>query len=236
MLRAILIAGGFLFVMLATKSKAAPKTIAERLAEFGEPVRGRLEPKFRAAGVSYPPKRVTLIGIKQDRTLEVHAAGADNLMRYICTYPVLAASGTLGPKLREGDRQVPEGIYRVESLNPNSRFHLSLKLDYPNAFDRAKGLAEKRTRLGGLIMIHGEAVSIGCLAMGNPAAEDLFVLAARTGIENLTVILAPVDFRHESLAELPTGSPVWTQQLYQQIKRELLRYPRRDLLHDEEAR
>ena len=57
----------------------------------------------------------------------------------ICVYPVLGASGVLGPKLKEGDRQVPEGVYRVPELNPNSDFHLSLRLDYPNEFDRAQG-------------------------------------------------------------------------------------------------
>jgi hypothetical protein len=55
------------------------------------------------------------------------------------TYPILAGSGTLGPKLVEGDGQVPEGLYRVESLNPNSSFHLALRVNYPNEFDRAKG-------------------------------------------------------------------------------------------------
>ena len=73
-------------------------------------------------------------------------------------------------------------------------------------------------------MIHGDAVSKGCLAMGNPAAEDLFVLAARTGIENVTVILTPVDFRKESLAELPAGAPAWSRELYQQIAAQLLQY------------
>ncbi|MFN2508264.1 MAG: hypothetical protein ABR589_05780, partial [Chthoniobacterales bacterium] len=88
-----------------------------------------------------------------------------------------------------------EGIYRVEGLNPNSRFHLSLRLDYPNGFDRARALAEGRTKLGGQIMIHGDIVSKGCFAMGDPASEDLFVLAALTGIANVRVILTPVDFR-----------------------------------------
>src|SRR5204863_8498878 len=61
---------------------------------------------------------------------------------------------------------ISEGIYPIESLNPNSRFHLSLRIGYPNAFDRAQAAKEKRTNLGGDIMIHGNSVSIGCLAMG----------------------------------------------------------------------
>lgn len=209
----------------AAEMKAETETIAQRLEEFGEIVRQRLAPQFQAAGVPYPPRRVTLVGLKQERILEVHAAEANGTFRFIRAYPVLAASGRLGPKLREGDRQVPEGIYRVVELNPNSKFHLSLRLDYPNAFDRAKGVAEGRKKLGGLIMIHGEAVSKGCFALGNPAAEDLFVLAALTGIENVKVILAPVDFRKGARPALPENAPAWSAQLYRTIEQELARFP-----------
>ena len=69
-------------------------------------------------------------------------------------YPILAASGVLGPKLREGDKQVPEGIYGAEALNPNSKFHLSIRLNYPNTFDRRMAQSDGRTQLGGDIMIH----------------------------------------------------------------------------------
>ena len=119
--------------------------------------------------------------------------------------------------------QVPEGLYRIESLNPNSLYHLALRVDYPNQFDRAKGRADGREDLGGDIMIHGKSCSIGCLAMGDPAAEELFVLAAETGIDNLSVILTPVDFRTDELpAEMPKG-PDWTPELYASIKRELMK-------------
>jgi L,D-transpeptidase catalytic domain len=87
---------------------------------------------------------------------------------FIHSYSVLVASGHNGPKLREGDRQVPEGFYRITSLNPNSSYHLSIKLNYPNAFDQQHADEEGRDRLGGDIFIHGKAASIGCLAMGRP--------------------------------------------------------------------
>lgn len=199
------------------------KTVEDRVAQFGEIVRQRLEPRFQVAGVPYPPRRLVLLGIKKDRLLEVYAAGEEEKFRFICAYPVLAASGTLGPKLREGDHQVPEGIYRVRELNPNSKFHLSIWLDYPNAFDLARAAEEGRTEPGSEIMIHGDAVSRGCLAMGDPAAEDLFVLSALTGIENMTVILTSVDFRKESLDQLPPGAPEWAREIYEQIRSWLAR-------------
>ena len=217
----------FVLSMVAmVRTHATGKTVEDRVAEFGDVVRARLAPRFEAAGVSYPPRQLTFVGIKDERRLEVYAAGPDGAIRYICSYPVLGASGVLGPKLREGDRQVPEGIYRVPELNPNSDFHLSIRLNYPNEFDHAKAAGESRTSLGGDIMIHGDSRSRGCLAMGDPAAEDLFVLAALTGIENITVILTPVDFRIGRLPELPSSAPRWTPELYERIKRELTRYSR----------
>lgn len=83
----------------------------------------------------------------------------------------------------------PEGVYVIEWLNPNSRYHLSMRVSYPNAWDRQEATRENRTQLGGDIMIHGSNASIGCLAMGDEAAEDLFILAARTGISHVDVIL-----------------------------------------------
>jgi murein L,D-transpeptidase YafK len=115
---------------------------------------------------------------------------------------------------------VPEGIYGIEFLNPNSRFHLSLRLNYPNAFDRQMALRDKRTNLGGDIMIHGGALSVGCLAMGDPAAEDLFMLVADVGRGNSAAILAPYDFRKRA-AKVPAGSPQWTIELYRQVEKRL---------------
>ena len=71
-------------------------------------------------------------------------------------------------------------------------------------------------------MIHGSARSIGCLAMGNEPAEDLFVLAAETGIENITVLLSPVDFRVWGLPSNMPKLPGWTSELYAEIKKELI--------------
>jgi len=196
-------------------------TVQDRLEQYGHAVQERLLPYFEVAKIPYPPQKVILVGFKHEKILEVWACGEENQYNLIQTYPVLAASGRLGPKLKEGDRQVPEGLYRIESLNPNSMFHLSLKINYPNEYDRQQAKHENRTNLGGDIMIHGSNVSIGCLAMGDEAAEDLFILAAETGIENISVILNPVDFRKRTLPEVTNTIPEWTNVLYEQIKLEL---------------
>jgi murein L,D-transpeptidase YafK len=171
---------------------------------------------------------VVLAAFKQERQLEVYAASPSGPLRFIRAYPIKAASGHLGPKLQEGDCQVPEGLYSIEYLNPNSSYHLSMKIDYPNAFDRMRGTKDGRLQLGGDIMIHGNDVSVGCLAMGDAAAEDLFVLAAQTGIKNISVILSPVDFRVRNLPLISPGAhslPPWTQDLYPQIRTALQNLP-----------
>jgi murein L,D-transpeptidase YafK len=141
-------------------------------------------------------------------------------MRRVKDYPVLAASGVLGPKLREGDRQVPEGIYRVPALNPRSRFHLSIRLDYPNEFDLAQALRDGRSEPGSDIFIHGGAASIGCLAMGDEIIEELFLLARDTGLAKLSVIIVPTDFRRREFPP-PPGAPAWTAELYARLRAEV---------------
>ncbi len=196
------------------------KTVADRVEQFGSVVQARLAPEFERIGVSYPPNQIILVGIKQENRLEVWISDPPQLLK---SYPILRASGNLGPKLREGDRQVPEGLYRIESLNPNSMYHLALRVNYPNAFDLEMGRMDGRDNLGSDIMIHGKNVSIGCLAMGDEAAEDLFILAAETGIENISVIFTPVDFRTGELPPHMPDVPHWTSELYEMIKSELMK-------------
>lgn len=201
------------------------KTVEERLAQYGPKVRPRLAGDFMKAGVPYPPAKLIFVGLKHERTLRVYASSPDGVAKYIGSYPILAASGHIGPKLEEGDGQVPEGIYRVTFLNPNSLCHLSLRLDYPNTFDRAMAKKDGRTKLGGDIMIHGNRCSVGCIAVGDKASEDLFVLAADTGIRNIKVIISPVDLR---TAEPDPGNhqlPKWTRLLYSELAEEMKKLP-----------
>jgi len=197
------------------------KTVAERIAQYGDAARGRLSPDFKKAGVEYPPKRIVLAAFKTERILEVWVSRDGKSFHGLRHYPILAASGELGPKQREGDRQVPEGVYRIESLNPNSLYHLALRVNYPNEFDREKGREENRSNLGSDIMIHGKNCSIGCLAMGDEAAEDLFVLAAETGIGNIEVLISPVDFRRTELPRELPSLPAWYGELCEKIKARL---------------
>jgi len=166
------------------------------------------------------PKKLTLIGLKHERRLEVWGRGDKGEWRHIHDYNFTSFSGRLGPKLKEGDRQIPEGIYGISYLNPNSKFHLSMKIDYPNKFDKLMAKKEKRTNLGGDIMIHGSDRTIGCIPIGDDNIEELYYLAQKVGIENIKVILSPVDFRRITV-NIKTDKHPWYKTLYNKITKEM---------------
>jgi murein L,D-transpeptidase YafK len=109
---------------------------------------------------------------KQEEALEVWVKDRRKF-RLFRTYPICRYSGALGPKLREGDGQAPEGFYfvRPRAMNPSSAFHLSFDIGYPNSCDRY------HERTGSAIMVHGSCVSIGCFAMTDDAIEEIYALA-----------------------------------------------------------
>ncbi|MCT4622304.1 MAG: L,D-transpeptidase family protein, partial [Schleiferiaceae bacterium] len=82
------------------------------------------------------------------------------------------ASGDIGPKRKQGDYQVPEGFYSIDRFNPQSTYHLSLGLNYPNQSDK---ILSSKTSPGGNIFIHGSCVSAGCLAITDEWIEELYV-------------------------------------------------------------
>jgi len=162
------------------------------------------------------PSKVTLIALKDEKKLEVWGF-KEGIWRYIHTYDFTAFSGTLGPKLKEGDRQIPEGLYAIEYLNPNSSYHLSMKLNYPNAFDKSMAQAEKRVNLGSDIMIHGKDKTIGCIPIGDPNIEELYLLVEKVGIKNVQVIVSPVDFRTRKVELNQASEHKWIETLYKDI-------------------
>lgn len=91
------------------------------------------------------------------------------------SYPICKWSGKLGPKLRVGDRQAPEGFYRVSArqMNPHSKYHLSFNLGYPNRLERSYG------RTGSALMVHGKCVSAGCYAMTDPLIEEIYAVMSQ---------------------------------------------------------
>ena len=108
---------------------------------------------------------------KEERQLEVWLED-DGTYTQFKTYQICNFSGDLGPKIKEGDRQSPEGFYHVDeaAMNPSSSYHLSFNLGFPNAFDQAN------SRTGSYLMIHGDCVSIGCYAMTDEGIEEIYLI------------------------------------------------------------
>lgn len=110
---------------------------------------------------------------KKEKELEMWKRDKTGKFALLRTYPICAVGGTIGPKIKEGDKQSPEGFYTVTPahMNPNSAYHLSFNLGFPNRFDAAHG------RNGSHLMVHGACSSAGCFAMTDPQMEDIYALA-----------------------------------------------------------
>lgn len=175
----------------------------------------RIRLRFKLAGAAWPPVKIAFLAVKQGRRLELWASAHEKWL-LIHSYPIMGASGTAGPKLRQGDKQVPEGSYKILWLNPKSRYHLSMKLDYPNTEDSRHAREEGRNNPGGDIFIHGKDVSIGCIAIGDPAIEELYILVQRIGVEKANVYIAPTDPRQRPL-RAPPQAAAWLNSRYQQL-------------------
>lgn len=199
------------------------RSVREAIERYGSVTRQELEPACRKAGVAWPPKRVQLVAFKADRLVEVWGANAAGPYHRMVTYPILAASGSLGPKRREGDLQVPEGFYRLTTLNPLSRFHLSLCIDYPNS-DDVRNATVPRSQMGSDIYMHGNAVSIGCIAIGDGAIERVFTLAAQVPAAGRRILIAPTDFRTHPDYDAPADQPD-VRALYRRLKVRLKEFP-----------
>jgi hypothetical protein len=201
------------------------KTVEGRVQETQSDFDQRLAPSLKAAGLSKTPNFVSLLFFKDTKILSLYAGNDKKDMRFVKNYAVRAASGKPGPKLIEGDRQVPEGLYSIVFLNPNSLYHLSMRVDYPNQFDRAQAKRDGRKNLGGGIMVHGSKYSIGCIALGNDAISEVFHLAATTTLANWQILSMATDLRtNQAPADVVAALP-WMAGVYDDLKTDLQNYP-----------
>ena len=110
---------------------------------------------------------------KKEAEFEIWKMKADGRYTKLKTFPMCRWSGQLGPKMREGDRQVPEGFYKITpgQMNPTSQYYLSFNVGYPNAYDRAHGAT------GGSIFVHGACSSAGCFSMTDQQIDQIYAVA-----------------------------------------------------------
>jgi len=185
----------FILFLFSCKSKNNSGSRVEiARSEYENSLRKLLTKK----GIDYEQCQIYLRAFKFEEKLEVWAKnGSDATFKLIKSYDFCTNSGGLGPKRREGDRQIPEGIYRIDRFNPQSRFYLSLGLNYPNKSDVY--FADK-ARPGSDIFIHGNCVSIGCIAITDEKIKELYTLASQAqsnGQATIRVDIFPVRFNLE---------------------------------------
>jgi murein L,D-transpeptidase YafK len=164
-----------IFAFVEDELIRADKVRHWRMAQAGETLPGtpdlkNLETRLSEKGLKLGDPIFVRI-FKRDFELELWMKRGDSFVKF-ATYPICMWSGGLGPKYREGDHQSPEGFYTVETtqLNPNSKYHRSFNLGYPNAYDRAHG------RTGSFLMVHGHCLSIGCYAMTDPVIDEIWAI------------------------------------------------------------
>lgn len=163
----------------------------------GTPDLDSLDKRLAAAGLAKGAPVMIRI-FKREFVLELWMLKGDRFERF-ATYPVCRFSGGLGPKIRMGDRQAPEGFYSVgiSQLNPNSRWHRSFDLGFPNTFDKSHG------RTGAYLMVHGGCSSAGCYAMTNPQIDEIWTLvsaALKHGQKRFQVAVLPFRLSEANLA------------------------------------
>ena len=154
-----------------------------------------LKNQFEKQNLSWPPQGLYIRSFKYDRELEVWVQSkAGEAYRLFKSYKVCMQSGSTGPKRMEGDYQVPEGFYYINEFNPNSNYHLSLGLNYPNGADK---ILSDVHRPGSAIYIHGNCVSTGCIPIKDDGIEELYMLASyakASGQEFIPVHVFPIKY------------------------------------------
>lgn len=201
------------------------KAVTDAITRYGLKTEPHLKQVFAKANVAYPPQEIALLAFKKEQNVQLWAKNKHQSWRYVHSYPLTAFSGRLGPKLRERDGQIPEGIYRLTTFNPFSTMHLSMMINYPNNFDRLQASKDGRRELGGNIFLHGKSMSVGCLAVGDKNIDELFMLAHRVGLNHIQMIIAPNDLRRAKPATNTFTQPRWLPELYKQIAQALNQFP-----------
>jgi murein L,D-transpeptidase YafK len=159
-----------------------------------------IEAALKTKGLKLTDFQMKLIAYKESDELELYVKGKnEKAYGKLKTYAICSKSGSLGPKSRQGDGQVPEGFYNINRFNPSSNFYLSLGLNYPNAADKKRS---KASDLGGDIFIHGNCVTIGCLPMTDDKIKEIYlytVHARNNGQNNIPVYIFPFRMTEQNM-------------------------------------
>ena len=189
-------------VLNAQNSIPPTHKVSLRLANALNNKEDTLQNEFKAKGLKWPAKYVFIRSFKYDSQLEVWVKNTlKEKYKLFKTYRVCMQSGAMGPKRLQGDYQVPEGFYYINEFNPNSNYHLSLGLNYPNASDR---ILSDSLRPGNGIYIHGSCVSVGCIPVTDDDIEEIYIVASyakAAGQDFIPVHVFPYRYNRQKSSE-----------------------------------
>ena len=162
-----------------------------------------LTARLKNLGVELANIEIYLQAFKHERVIAIWVKNkAEKKYQLLGEMPFCAGSGKLGPKNQQGDKQIPEGFYFIDRFHPESKYYLSLGLNYPNAADKARS---KAANLGGDIFIHGKCMSLGCIAITDEGIKELYVLtveAFQNGQTQIPVHIFPAKLTSENWKKL----------------------------------
>lgn len=186
------LAGWWMFSGMISKSPKEVNMNYTRVREAYHAKEKTVDKNLAGHSISRDSLRIYLRAFKTEKIIELWAKNVDDSIYVpVREFPICDLSGSVGPKRRYRDLQVPEGFYYISELNPFSKYYLSMKINYPNASDSIRGV---RGHLGNLIFIHGSCISSGCLAMTDDRIKELFVYcveAYNCGQEKIEMTIYP---------------------------------------------
>jgi murein L,D-transpeptidase YafK len=187
----------------AENFKASQKTYTRVQHAYSEK-ESELRELYKQKKVNFGTQQIFLRAFKSEKEVEVWARSkVCDKFTLIKTYPICSSSGTLGPKRKEGDRQVPEGYYYIDRFNPQSNYYLSMGINYPNASDRILG----NQKPGNNIYLHGSCVTIGCIPLTDNLIKEIYILgieARNNGQTKIPIHIYPFKMNDENFENFKT--------------------------------
>jgi murein L,D-transpeptidase YafK len=200
------------------------KLVDDQVAKLGPTAHRRLSAIFRSKSLEYPPDKLALVALINPKQIQIYVANGGRPYKFVHSYNIEAPNTDNDPKSKFSDSRDIAGIYHVTSLEPSRRWHLGLKIAYPNKFDlsHAKGM---KSEPGELLLIHGAKPVASSLMVADQDSEDLFILAYDTKDRDIPVVVSPIDLRVTALPAPTAHDPPWLPELYAKIKTALSEYP-----------
>jgi murein L,D-transpeptidase YafK len=196
-----------MIVLMSSDDFKSKQLQHSRVREAHQEKKAYLDHLFTNKNLNVKELRIYLRAFKTEGILEVWAANAsEKKYRLLTEFRICQSSGSIGPKRKEGDLQVPEGFYKINHFNPQSNFHLSLGIDYPNSSDKV--FSDKK-HPGSAIYIHGSCVTIGCLPLTDDKIKELYLIAVEarnSGQTNVPVHLFPMRMTNENMDRIKRGN------------------------------